>query len=408
MADFREVVTGLRSRLEAAACSCALVTDDGGLEYVAADGEGSGEIIGVRLPAGRGVAGWAVTSGQALGVREVRADPRFAREVAESTGYVPDDLLAAPFFGADGAVRGVLTVLDPDRDVSSVLPLRDLEVAAGHLTDPDLPAWSSEFEPGRLGTVRGLPIPDVRAWALDGATGAGVRVAVVDSGVDAGHPRVGGVADAVAFEPDDQAPYGFRTIAGPHADLVGHGTACAAIIRALAPEAEIVSIRVLGSNLKGRGSILRAGIAWAVEHGVDVANLSLSSRSPTMFGPLHEVVDAAFFAGTVLVSAVNNLPGASYPSQYASVLSVASAPVAAPDRLVANPRPPAEFGAYGVDVDVAWLDGGSTVATGNSFAAPHVAALAARVRSKHPHLTPYEVKAVLRALSDNAEPVTPW
>lgn len=403
-ADFGQVVQQVRDRLAAAACSCALVTDDGGLQYVAADGEGAAEILGVRLPAGRGLAGWAATSGQALGVRDVRTDPRFARDVAESTGYVPDDLLVAPFFAPDGAVRGVLTVLDPDRDVSSVLPLRDLEIAAGHLTDPDLPAWSTEFEAGRLGTVRGLPIPDVRAWALEGATGAGVRVAVVDSGVDADHPRVGGLAGAVAFEPDDEAPYGFRTIEGPHDDLVGHGTACAAIIRALAPEAEIVSVRVLGSNLKGRGSILRAGIAWAVEHDIDVANLSLSSRSATMFGPLHEVADAAFFAGTVLVSAVNNLPGPSYPSQYSSVLSVATGPVDAPDRLLANPRPPAEFGAYGVDVDVAWLEGGSTVATGNSFAAPHVAGIAALVRGKHPHLTPYEVKAVLQAISANSQP----
>ena len=51
---------------------------------------------------------------------------------------------------------------------------------------------------------------------------------------------------------------------------------------------------------------------------------------------------------------------------------------------------------------VAWLDGGSTVATGNSFAAPHVAAMAALILAKHPGLTPYQVKAVLQTVSDNA------
>ena len=57
-----------------------------------------------------------------------------------------------------------------------------------------LPAWSAAFEDGRLATVLSLPLPDVREWAFGGATGAGVRVAVVDSGIDADHPRVSGVA----------------------------------------------------------------------------------------------------------------------------------------------------------------------------------------------------------------------
>jgi subtilisin family serine protease len=70
--------------------------------------------------------------------------------------------------------------------------------------------------------------------------------------------------------------------------------------------------------------------------------------------------------------------------------------------LSVNPNPPVEFGARGIDVEVAWSAGGSTVATGNSFAAPHVAAMAALVLAKHPGLTPYQVKAVLHAVSDNA------
>jgi subtilisin family serine protease len=67
-----------------------------------------------------------------------------------------------------------------------------------------------------------------------------------------------------------------------------------------------------------------------------------------------------------------------------------------------NPRPPVEFGAYGVDVDVAWRDGGRTVATGNSFAAPHIAGIAALIRSKHPTASPFEVKAMLAATATAA------
>ena len=151
---------------------------------------------------------------------------------------------------------------------------------------------------------------------------------------------------------------------GPHEDVVGHGTACAGIIRALAPDAEIHSVRVLGPQFKGRGLLFHGGIRWAVDHHMAVANLSLSSKSEAMFGPLHEVADAAYFGRTLLVSAANNQPGPTYPSQYASVVSVAARPGDDPWALAYNPRPPVEFGARGIDVDVAWGAGQSIVATG--------------------------------------------
>jgi subtilisin family serine protease len=266
------------------------------------------------------------------------------------------------------------------------------------------PAWSAAFARGAVDEVVALPIPEVREWAFGGSTGAGVRVAVIDSGIDADHPRVGGVAGAVAFEvhPDDDLDYLARE--GPHEDLVGHGTACSAIIRSIAPEAEIFSVRVLGANLKGKGALLHAGVEWSVEQGMDVANLSLSSKSDAMFGPLHEVADEAYFAGTVLVCAANNLPGPTYPSQYASVISVAARPGDDAMALDYNPHPPVEFGARGIDVPVAWAERGSITATGNSFAAPHVTGMVALMRSKHPWLTPFQVKAVLQAASANSGP----
>ena len=76
-----------------------------------------------------------------------------------------------------------------------------------------------------------------------------------------------------------------------------------------------------------------------------------------------------------------------------------------PFRLYYNPEPPVEFGAWGVDVPVAWREGGRIVATGNSFAAPHVAGLAALVLSKHPGLTPFELKAVLAAAGSSTDRV---
>jgi subtilisin family serine protease len=211
-------------------------------------------------------------------------------------------------------------------------------------------------------------------WAWGGATGRGVRVAVVDSGVDGDHPMVAGVAGGVALEYDVDAPGRVRLDEAPHDDLFGHGTACAGLIRALAPECELFSVRVLGRKLTGKGLVLAAGIRWAIDNGMHVVNLSLSTKSADLFGPLHELVDEAYFRGVLLVSAVNNSPMPSYPSLYSSVISVAARPHDGPQRFAYNPSPPVEFGAAGIDVDVAWLDGSVITATGNSFAAPVVAA----------------------------------
>ena len=265
------------------------------------------------------------------------------------------------------------------------------------------PAWSGAFDADHLSGVPALPLPaPTREWAWGGATGHGVKVAVIDSGVDGEHPRVGGLAGSVSIQAQSDGET--AAVEGPHEDLVGHGTACAAIIRMLAPEAEIYSIRVLGANLRGRGSTFHAGIRWALDAGMQVVNMSLSSKSDQWFGPLHEIADEAYFRNIMLVCAANNVPGPTYPSQYSSVLSVAARPGEDPYAIAYNPRPPVEYGARGIDVDVAWQEGGSIVATGNSFATPHIAGLVALVLSKHGALTPFQVKTVLQAVSDNAVP----
>jgi len=273
------------------------------------------------------------------------------------------------------------------------------------LTDPYLPAWSEPFVGERRGDLdRSVPIAGIdREAAFGGVDGTGVTVAIVDSGVERDHPAVGGkLIRSVKVEPGEEDPI---VTDDPEAiDVVGHGTACAGIIHGLAPGAELISVRVLGPDNRGKGTIFAAGLEWAIAQGASVINLSLSSKSDAMFAVFHEIVDEAYFANVVLVSAANNVPGPSYPSLFASVISVAAHDI--PDRWTwfYNPSPPVEFGAYGVDVDVAWKDGSRMVATGNSFAAPHVAGLAALIRAKHPGATPFEVKAILAAVSNGARP----
>jgi subtilisin len=269
------------------------------------------------------------------------------------------------------------------------------------------PAWSWQFAPGHLRPVgMSLPFPIGRQWAWANSTGQGIKVAVIDSGIDPDHPAVGGVVGGAAFDHDPGAPGGVRVTEGPHADLFGHGTACAGIIRRLAPDAELYSVRVLGRRLTGKGLVFAAGVRWAIEHGMQVVNLSLSTGRRDYFALFHELADLAYFRGVMLVGAVNNVPVPSYPSQYASVFSVAANQHTDPFAITYNPAPPVEFGAPGINLEVAWLDGTTVTATGNSFAAPHIAGLIARILAKHPRLTPFEVKTILRACATNAIPVS--
>ena len=267
-----------------------------------------------------------------------------------------------------------------------------------------MPAWSAAFDPAALPDVDPLPLPVplTADWAWGAGTGAGVDVAVVDSGIEAGHPAVGVVQGAVAFRPDPDRPGEVLREDGPHDDLFGHGTACAGIVRALAPQCRLHSVRVLGERLSGKGAVFAAGLEWALDAGVHVVNLSLSTSRPDWYGRMHELADRAAFEGVMLVCALSNVPGPSFPSQFASVFSVAARPGDDPFRVDHNPRAPAEWGARGIDVEVAWTGGTTLVTTGNSFAAAHVSGLVARLLGTHPGLTPFEVKTVLRAVAGNA------
>jgi GAF domain-containing protein len=106
------VTQAVRELFGAAACSLALVDEAGErLEFVAAAGAGAELVVGMRIPASRGIAGWVLASGQPVELSDAARDPRFARDVAERTGYVPRSILAMPVEGSQQTL-GVLEVLD--------------------------------------------------------------------------------------------------------------------------------------------------------------------------------------------------------------------------------------------------------------------------------------------------------
>jgi len=129
--------------------------------------------------------------------------------------------------------------------------------------------------------------------------------------------------------------------------------------------------------------------------------MSLSTNRDEYYALFHQLADQAYFKNIVLVAAVNNYPGASYPSLYSSVISVAAHEGKDPFIYYYNPSPPVEFGAPGIDVRVAWVNKGYIVSTGNSFASPHIAGIVTLIRAKHPELTPFQIKTVLYACASN-------
>jgi len=127
-------VEAVRRLFAAAACSVALVDEEGEtLRFVASDGAGAEAIVGVTIPVSRGIAGWAAMSGQPISVRDVQTDARFARDVAESTNYVPSSILAAPMMTTEGEVMGVTSVLDPSVEEASDWTLQVLGTLASQM-----------------------------------------------------------------------------------------------------------------------------------------------------------------------------------------------------------------------------------------------------------------------------------
>jgi subtilisin family serine protease len=268
--------------------------------------------------------------------------------------------------------------------------------------DEELPAWSLPAEAvERIRVPVTLPEQVTREWAWGGSTGAGVRVCILDSGIEHDHPLVGSVDQSVAVIRGEDGE--LQVAEDDEGDLCGHGTACAGVVRALAPDVELTSVRVLGAGYTGGGEIMLHGLGWAIEQGFQIVNMSLSTTRTKYVERLHELADRAYFRRVLLVASAHNMPVESFPWRFASVISVGSHEESDPEIFYYNPSPPVEFFGRGLDLDVAWLDGGTLRCTGNSFATPHIAAICALVLGKHPDLTPFQLKSVLYQTASNAE-----
>lgn len=236
--------------------------------------------------------------------------------------------------------------------------------------------------------------------AIRDGTGRGVRVAIVDSGVETSHPDLRGLEldDDVAVSSDGLL---VRAEPGEGRDVFGHGTAIAGILRRLAPDVRIGSFRVLNERLGGRTAIIREGVRQAIDRGYQILNCSFGCRGEAQFVMQYkEWIDEVYLKGIHVVAACNNFDFSEpeWPGYFPSVITVNMARTTGLN-LFYKPGHLVEFAAAGENVQVAWMDGARKTVTGSSYAAPAVSAMLARLLSAYPDLPPLEAKALLHRIA---------
>lgn len=122
-----------------------------------------------------------------------------------------------------------------------------------------------------------------------------VRIGIVDSGVNAAHPHIGGIDGGISIDDDGSSP--------DYLDRLGHGTAVAALIHSLAPEGGLLCARVFDRDLATRIDRVIRAIDWCLESGADVINLSLGTTNPAHRGEFVAALDRVREAGALMVSA---------------------------------------------------------------------------------------------------------
>jgi subtilisin family serine protease len=236
--------------------------------------------------------------------------------------------------------------------------------------------------------------------ALRGRELAPVDVGVLDTGIDSTHPDLAGrVVESWAM---------VRGLGGIYRpvkcdlpgenDRLGHGTGVASLIAAIAPNARLVDVQVVGDDRAGAGEALVAGLRFALGRRLALVNLSLTCHA--RFRPaLIELCEAAYVRSQIVVAARRNTPllDEGLPAQLSSCIGVDGARFPTPWKLRFRPGHPIEFTARGDELVVAAPGGKYTLRGGTSYATSTLTGLCALLLGAQPGLTPYEVKAALKA-----------
>jgi len=246
--------------------------------------------------------------------------------------------------------------------------------------------------------------PNEAKAAIRNGTGEGIKVAILDTGIEVMHPGLARMKllDDVAIVSEGNT---LHVYAGEGQDVYGHGTAIAGIVHSIAPKAEIGSFRVLGHQLGSRTPILCEGVRQALEMGYKILNCSIGCPgvSKYLIG-FKTWVDEAYLMGAHIVTACSNenFTFREWPSHFPSVISVNMARTNRIDTLFYRRGNLVEFAARGENIDLLWKGGGKKKSSGSSFAAPVATGILARLLSTYPELSPLAAKELLRQTSE------PW
>ena len=150
--------------------------------------------------------------------------------------------------------------------------------------------------------------------------GSRIRVAVLDSGVNAHHSHVQSIAGGVHITCHED---GSIACDDDIRDLLGHGTAIAGVIRAKVPKADLYAVRVFDRELRTHTSVVAAGIDWAVEHDMHVVNISLGTEQDAHRDVLQRACNQAAEHGLVLVAAADPKEEVWFPASLEGVIAVA-------------------------------------------------------------------------------------
>lgn len=222
-----------------------------------------------------------------------------------------------------------------------------------------------------------------------------VTVAVIDSGINASHPHVGGVVNGMTFSAMED---GAIVMDEGCPDAIGHGTAIAGVIRLYAPAARLTGIRIFHTDLTASMAVLIAALEWAVSAEFSIIHLSLGTTQAQHRAPLQALCRKAAARDIVVVAAARTAGDRIYPAVFDTVIGVCQTPDCPPNRLIHLPGNPVNFGAHGQPRPIPDLPQERNF-RGSSFAAAHVTGRVAAFLDVHPGA---EFSAAMAALRDMA------
>lgn len=218
-----------------------------------------------------------------------------------------------------------------------------------------------------------------------------LRVALIDSGINLGHPHVGRVAGGVSFSMDRR---GDISISADYADEIGHGTALAGILAYRAPFASIHAIKIFKRQLTTSTKVLLAAIKWALDQCYELVHLSLGTKQKEHLPELMHLCERASALGITVVASSPARQGLVYPAALPNVLGVYWNQSCDWDDLQYHPDEAIEFGAHGFPRQLPGLPQEMNF-KGSSFAAAHVTSMAANFLFKDPNLSTNHIKQYL-------------